>query len=111
MGVRYFENGRTMAKQAPPLVEKQPEPAAPKLEDIVLKAFLEERKLPYSFVKWDKADPEYPALRKQLVAVMQRDQFTYPQIFEHGKFVDREEFYERERQKAALGTVDDDMDF
>ena len=24
----------------------------------VLKAFLEERKLPYRFVKWDKADPE-----------------------------------------------------
>jgi glutaredoxin len=104
-------------------------PAAPRLAEIVdgervviglptcpgcdqLKAFLEEQKLAYRYVKWDKADPLYPELRAQLVEVMKTQTFQFPQIFEHGHHVDRQEFYEREKQKAALGAVDDDdMDF
>jgi hypothetical protein len=43
---------------------------------------------------------------------MKTQTFQFPQIFEHGHHVDRQEFYEREKQKAALGAVDDDdMDF
>merc|ERR1719424_1361301 len=113
LNVRGFSNGRadkdvkTITKPEPIPAPTPVEVVVPQLSEIVagervciglttcpqcdvLKAFMDENKLPYRFVKWDKGDTTYAGLRVQLVEAMNGvDKFTYPQIFENGTHVDR----------------------
>jgi glutaredoxin len=61
-------------------------PQCPQCDD--LREQLEERKLPTDdiFIKLDKAWPQYQSLKAQLIQLIGKDQFTFPQTFVRSQY-------------------------
>lgn len=123
MNRRCFVNGRLAeATEVASLDQENLEPNAPQFETLVqsqafiafslpncpqcdeLRAFLGARGVPPSvFVKWDKSDKHYPALKGAL-GVHAGDSFTFPQVFAHGEY---QGGFKEAIAKAEAGAYDD----
>merc|ERR1712061_304118 len=79
-------------------------PQCPQCDE--LRAMLDSRGLPTEkiFMKWDKAKPEYQSLKAQLIGLIGRSQFTFPQTFVQAEY---QGGFEEVVDKFAAGKFDD----
>jgi len=71
-----------------------------------LRAMLQSRGVPTEkvFMKWDKALPEYQSLKAQLIKMIGRSQFTFPQTFVRSKY---QGSFDEVAAKLEAGQFDD----